>query len=312
MTASVPPRVAVLGEALLDLFPERAVIGGAPFNVARNLALLGADPLMVTRIGIDPPGDDIAADFARFGLDLRGLQRDDVLATGTVRVHMDGTRHRFEIVANTAWDALDPAASVDAVQAAAPAIVYFGTLAQRSDRSRTAIRAAIDATRAARFLDLNLRDGPDNRTLAEESLGIAERVKVNDDELDRLIDWFIAPGEAPMPWGAPGQRAAIDALAQRFDLQRLVITRGGDGWACLDRATSSRWLEGRAPAVEVRDTVGAGDAFASILLLGDLRGWSLDVTLPRAAAFASSVCGLQGAVDPAAGIYRAALAEWQA
>lgn len=312
--SSTPERIAVLGEALFDLFPGHDVIGGAPFNVARNLAALGAAPLMVTRIGSDRLGDAIAAEFARFGLEAFGLQRDPLLPTGTVRVHMEGTSHRFEIVEGSAWDALDTAAAVDAVRRAAPGVVYFGTLAQRSPRSRAAIRAAIDAAApATRFLDLNLRDGPDNRTLAAESLRIADRVKVNDDELAQLVDWFVAGGGgAPPPtWGEPKHRAAVDALAARFDVRRLVITRGGEGWACLDR-DGGDWLEGSAPAVEVVDTVGAGDAFASVLLLGDLHRWPLPTTLRRAAAFASSVCGIQGAVDTGAGIYRAAQDAWAA
>lgn len=302
-------RVAVLGEALIDRFPDRDVIGGAPFNVARNLALLGASPLMITRIGTDALGDTIAADFARYGMDARGLQRDARRATGTVTVHMQGAQHRFEIGADSAWDHLDLAAAVEAVRASAPALAYFGTLAQRGAVSRTAIRAALDASAALPFLDLNLRDGPDNRALAEESLARARLVKVNDDELEQLVAWFVAPGQPALGWDEPALRTAVEALVARFALQRLTITRGAHGWACFD-AAGAGWLEGRAPAVKVRDTVGAGDAFASVLVLGELHRWPLLTTLQRAGEYASAVCGIAGAVDPASGIYAAARAAW--
>ncbi len=311
MTPATP--VAVLGEALFDLFPGHDVIGGAPFNVARNLAALGAAPLMVTRIGADRLGDAITAEFARFGLSTAGLQRDARLPTGTVKVHMQGTSHRFEIVENTAWDAIETAAAVEAVRSAAAGTVYFGTLAQRSAGSRAAIRAAIAAAApATRFLDLNLRDGPDNRTLAAESLALADRVKVNDDELAQLIDWFV-PGAAGVPaaWGDPPHRAAVEALAQAFGIGRLVVTRGAAGWTCVE-ASAGGWLEGAAAPVAVVDTVGAGDAFASVLLLGELQQWPLVTALERAASFASSVCGVQGAVDPTGAIYRSAQAAWAA
>ena len=303
-------RVAVLGEALIDRFPDRDVIGGAPFNVARNLALLGASPLMITRIGTDALGDTIAADFARYGMDTRGLQRDARRATGAVTVHMQGTQHRFEIGADSAWDHLDLAAAVDAVRASAPAVTYFGTLAQRGAVSRGAIRAALDASDALPFLDLNLREGPDNRVLAEESLARAQLVKVNDDELEQLIAWFVAPGQTAPRWGEPALRAAVEALVVRFALQRLTITRGASGWACFD-AAGAGWLEGRAPTVEVLDTVGAGDAFASVLVLGELRRWPLLTTLQRAGEYASAVCGIAGAVDPDSGIYAAARSAWR-
>ena len=301
--------VVVLGEALIDRFPGRDVIGGAPFNVARNLALLGAAPLMITRIGSDALGDTVAADFARFGMSTRGLQRDPAHATGTVAVHMQGTQHTFEIGADSAWDHLDADEAVAVVRGGAPALGYFGTLAQRGPVSRAAIHAALDASNALPFLDLNLRDGPDNRALAESSLARAEFVKVNDDELEQLIDWFGAPREAAVIWGDAAHRTATASLLARFGLRRLTITRGAAGWACLDAA--GEWLEGRAPAVTVRDTVGAGDAFASVLLLGELRGWPLRTALERAAAHASAVCGIDGAVDPASGIYAAAQAAWE-
>ncbi|MEP7101302.1 MAG: PfkB family carbohydrate kinase [Burkholderiales bacterium] len=301
--------VAVLGEALIDRFPDADVIGGAPFNVARNLALLGAAPVMITRIGADTLGDTIVADFARFGMDQRGLQRDPARATGTVTVHMSGTQHRFEIGADSAWDHLDAAEAMRVLRDSAPLVTYFGTLAQRGAVSRAAIHAALSASNAQPFLDLNLRDGPDNRGLAEDSLTRAKLVKVNDDELDQLIAWFVHPGQAAMPSGEPAQRAAVEALLTRFELQRLTVTRGGEGWACLD--ANAGWLEGRAPAVEVRDTVGAGDAFASVLLLGELRGWPLRTTLQRAGEYASAVCGIAGAVDPQSGIYPAARAAWR-
>ena len=302
-------RVAVLGEALIDRFPNADVIGGAPFNVARNLALLGAAPLMITRIGRDALGATIVADFQRFGMDPRGLQHDAARATGTVTVHMQGKSHRFEIGADSAWDHLDAAAAVQAIAASAPAVVYFGTLAQRSEVSRRAIHAALGASNALPFLDLNLRDGPDNRALAEDSLQRAAMVKVNDEELDQLIAWFAPPATPARRWGEAGQRTAVEALVARFELQRLTITRGAAGWACFD-ARGAGWLEGTAPTVTVRDTVGAGDAFASVLLLGELRGWPLRLTLQRAGEFASAVCGIAGAVDPASPIYAAASAAW--
>lgn len=305
-TASTP--IALLGEALLDVFPDREVIGGAPFNVARNLAALGAAPTMITRVGTDSRGEAIATEFGRFGLDARGLQRDPTRPTGTVTVHMSGTQHRFEIPPDQAWDHIDPLEAVQRVAALRPGIVYFGTLAQRSPRSREALRDALTATEAVRFLDLNLRDGPDNRSLAEASLALAHQVKVNDDELVQLLRWFGAAGTADAAWGSAAWHAAVAALMAHFELRRLVVTRGPLGWTCVD--TRAGVLAGASPRVEVRDTVGAGDAFSSVLLLGAASGWPLFTTLDRAAAFAAEVCTLQGAVQADHPMYRRSREAW--
>ena len=200
MAEHTPP-IVLFGEALIDRFPDGDVIGGAPFNVARNLSLLGGTPILITRIGADAWGAAIAADFERFGMDTRGLQHDPVHPTGTVAVHMQGTSHRFEIGLDVAWDHLDRETAVRVVRESAPALCYFGTLAQRAPTSRAAMREALSASGASAFLDLNLRDGPDNRALAETSLHVAASVKVNDDELAQLLAWF-GPAAAPsLSWG---------------------------------------------------------------------------------------------------------------
>lgn len=306
-SAALPP-IGLLGEALIDVFPDREVIGGAPFNVARNLAALGAAPRMVTRVGRDRRGDAIATEFERFGLDAGGLQRDPLHATGTVTVHMSGTHHRFEIHDDQAWDHLDARQAAQCLAEVRPAIVYFGTLAQRSPISRTAIREALAATDAVRFLDLNLRDGPDNRALAEASLTLADLVKVNDEELVQLLQWFGAPGAHAAAWDGAAWHVATGALMARFNVRRLVITRGAQGWTCLDAAAGA--LTGASPPVVVRDTVGAGDAFASVLLLGEASGWPLAVTLERAAGFAAQVCTLQGAAQAGDPLYARSRASW--
>ena len=81
-----------------------------------------------------------------------------------------------------------------------------------------------------------------------------------------------------------------------FDVLRLFVTRGKAGYVAYERGLGVTH-EGKAHAVAVQDTVGAGDAFSSVLLLGALRAWPLEVTLQRATDFASAVCTLVGAVS---------------
>lgn len=296
----MPARIAVIGEALVDVFPDREVLGGAPFNVARNLAALGAAPLLATRIGSDLHGVQLLAECARWGLDLQAVQHDNGRATGTVQVRLqaDGDHH-FEIGSDAAWDHLDGAALLQALQGDAPTWVYSGTLALRHPVSRAAILGAVDRCierGASCFVDLNLRGTNDDRLLAEAALERADVVKVNAEELEQLLAWF-----AELP----------EQLVQRFGIARLVVTRGARGWACFDAALGD-WLEGPAVPASVIDTVGAGDAFSAVLLLGQARGWPLQTMLERANTFAARVCGLRGAVDASSPIYAAARSNWAA
>lgn len=58
------------------------------------------------------------------------------------------------------------------------------------------------------------------------------------------------------------------------------------------------------------DTVGAGDAFSSVSILGLLRGWGMRKTLQHALAFAAHLCEVRGAVLPDQSIYMQCLSEW--
>jgi fructokinase len=303
-------RCALLGEALVDLLPQGMVIGGAPFNVARNLAGLGEPPVMITRLGRDELGAGIIKEFERFAMPTWGVQDDDTLPTGTVRVVMERGTHRFEIGAHQAWDAIDAVAARAAVAKADCSLVYFGSLAQREAISRDAIRTSLATTGALRFLDLNLRDGPDNETLTRESIALAHVLKLNEDELARTLGWLVDADAGRAPWGSDAHRTAMAALCRRFTLKRVIVTRGEQGYAAFD-SQGQCIAAGPAPRVAVIDTVGAGDAFTAVCMIGLVHDWPTATTLERASEFAASVCTLAGAVSPDLDFYASWRARWQ-
>lgn len=314
--AAVPVTV-VFGEALVDDFANGQVVGGAPFNVARHLAAFMAPQLMITRVGSDHNGDTIRAEFERFAMSQAGLQVDPIEETGRVLVERTPKGHRFVIVPNQAYDyigredALAALATIATLAAAAPGQLYFGTLAQRAERSRGTLNALLSATSATRFLDLNLRDGQvDERTIAD-SLHAADIAKLNEDELQSLFQtWFqLGPNDAPM--GPDETRSACRALLQMFGLQALLVTLGHRGSVYFGAdGTTIDTRDTPAPPFVI-DTVGAGDAFSAIFLLGRARGWPLEETLARANEFAGAICAIPGAVPRDMGFYDKWMARWR-
>lgn len=302
MNASPAPGLAlVLGEALVDRFPDGAqTAGGAPFNVACWLALLQVPVRLVSRLGAD---DDAAATVRqaarRAGLDLADVQVDPLLPTGVVDVTLGSEGPSYRIRQPAAWDRLDRAQTLASVTEARPAVVVFGTLARRDPVSAAALDAALDAaagTGALRLADLNLRSTPDDRAereRAEAALAHADWAKVNDVELQTLLSWFGPSRTAPAPRNLPD---GTQALMSRFGLRRLVVTCGADGWFTLDETGA---VDARGPAVavpEVVDTVGAGDAFLATVAAGLCRRWPLADTLRRAAQVAALACSHRGAL----------------
>lgn len=301
----------VFGEALVDDFSTEQVVGGAPFNVARHLAAFMAPQLMITRVGKDRNGENIAAEFERFAMAQAGLQVDAIEETGRVIVERGTTGHRFVIVPNQAYDyiareeALAAAATVDA------GAFYFGTLAQRGERSRGTLKALLSNTGGIRFLDVNMRDGQvDERTISD-ALHAADIAKVNEDELQALFGWYFQLGPNDPPLAADETRSACAALLQMFGLQALIVTLGNRGSVYFGAGGVTIDTRDTPSPPFVIDTVGAGDAFSAIFLLGRARGWPLELTLARANEFAGAICAIPGAVPRDLGFYDQWMTRWR-
>lgn len=287
----------IFGEVLFDCFPDGAsVLGGAPFNVAWHLQAFGLSPLMISSIGDDALGAGVRDAMRNWRMDTRGLQTDHAHPTGSVTVDFVGDEPRYTILDQRAYDHIDPA-SLPPVEAAQ--LLYHGTLALRNARSREALeylRGRLDTTI---LLDVNLRDPWWSRAEVLALADAADWVKLNVDELELL-------GEA----GAADVPARARHFLQKHDLAGLVVTLGAKGAVAFTAAGETAEVEPVA-VQEIVDTVGAGDAFTSVLILGLVRGWPLAATLNRAQEFASRVVVQRGATidDPAA--YRDLMTNWR-
>jgi fructokinase len=295
--------IALFGEILVDVFPDRTVLGGAPFNVARHLRAFGLHPVLITRTGHDALREGLLAAMTRFGMDTQGVQCDPAHPTGQVVVHMEAKGHRFEILPEQAYDFIHAGVTRMIALAVQPELVYFGTLAQRHPVSRRALSTLLRSSAAKRLLDLNLREPWYDTQTITRSLGNADVVKLNDSELDTLTGLLRLPGTSP--------QAQAAALIRQFSLERIVVTCGPAGAWQLDSEGTEAHLNNPTAAPTMVDTVGAGDAFASVFMLGSISRWPVDITLSRAHAFAAALCGIRGAIPPNDEFYAPFLKAWK-
>lgn len=278
-----------IGEILWDVFPSGRRLGGAPANFVYQVREVGGDgiqPLMVSCVGADEPGREILSRWEKLSLSEEFIEVDAHHPTGIVTVAV-GPQGKpvYDIARNAAWDFLPESPQLRELAATADA-VCFGTLAQRTPKSRKSIQNFLRQveTGALRILDINLREPFFSKSVVEESLSLANVLKMNAEELRILAVFYSLSG---------GEQAVIAALMRRFALQLVALTKEDKGSELFSANQHS--VHGGYP-VTVVDTVGAGDAFTAALAVGMLNRFALEKMNDCANRVASYVCTQPGAM----------------
>ncbi len=295
--------VVLFGEVLADVFPDRTVLGGAPFNVARHLKAFGQNPVLISRLGNDALREEVLKVMSQNRMETLGIQCNQTYPTGQVKVHIENGSHRFEILSEQAYDFIHPAVVRMTTLTANPVLVYFGTLAQRHTVSERALKSMLRSTDAAKFLDINLRTPWYDEKTILQSLQYANIVKLNNDELEILADMFELP--------ASNAQNQVMELMSRFDLDQVMVTCGEAGAWHINKNGKKIEVNINNPLSKLVDTVGAGDGFAAVCMLGSLRHWPIAKTLDRANTFAAAICEIRGAVPERADFYKPFTQEWE-
>lgn len=326
--------VAGLGESLFDLFPDGARLGGAPLNMAVHcrqlLSGLGAEQLpvkMISRIGQDPLGEQIVRALDEYGVDTSLIQRDPQLESGTVEVTLAQGQPSYRISQPAAWDAIEWTPQL-AAEAGRCVAVCFGTLAQRDQRSATAMARFLRAApESIRLLDINRRPPFDRPEVLLESLRLCNQLKCNHQELVWLADLlgikrarsesgsvcaadFSSTSWDETSWATADWSELAERVRVETGCQRLLLTRGSQG--CLLLTEQGRF-EAEVPRLDVAadaDAVGAGDATAATLLVTQLLGWPAAATVRAANLVGAFVASRPGATPTLPVALIAQLRQW--
>jgi len=236
-------------------------------------------------VGDDELGREILARLDGLGVNRRLVAVDADHPTGTVSVELDEHgKPDFTIHTGVAWDFIPDVPGLEELAARTDA-VCFGSLAQRSEVSQATIRRFLEAAGngCLRVFDINLRQHYFDAEIIAASLGHADVLKLNDDELPVVADLLSLPAdEGPF----------LDAVLRQYDLTLVALTKGANGSVLRSRDGTSAVPGTR---VNVADTVGAGDSFTGAVVMGLLAGWELDAIHRRANDVAAYVCTQSGA-----------------
>jgi len=253
----------VVGESLVDVVERpdgtrNEHAGGSPMNVAVGLGRAGLDVTLATALGDDAYGELIRWHLSESRVTVQAAKAGRT-SSALARLDDHGSAtYTFDV----AWDP-------GRIEAATPIAVHTGSIAAVLGPGAAEVEELLGRLRPTSIvtLDPNVRPSmtPDRdavRTSIERLAALADVVKASDEDL---------------AWLYPDD--TLDVAAERWlaaGASVVVVTRGRDG--SLAWARSGRVETHPPPTVDVVDTVGAGDAYMSGLIVALHREGMLDVT----------------------------------
>lgn len=242
----------MVGESLIDLIrrpgePERARVGGSPLNVAVGLSRLDVPSALWTRFGSDEHGALIADHLATNEVVVvPGSVTSTPTSTAAAHIQEDGSaRYEFDL----AWE-LEPVPGLE------PVLVHTGSIAAVLEPGAGVVRDLVSQLRgrATVSYDPNVRP---------QLIGEREAAAARIESFVALTDVVKASVE-DLEWLYPEQDVRDVALRWlRLGPAVVVVTQGEVGAFAVTTSVASSVP---ARAVEVVDTIGAGDSFMAGLL----------------------------------------------
>ncbi|MDB5190524.1 MAG: hypothetical protein JWQ96_87 [Segetibacter sp.] len=275
-------QIVCFGETLFDIIGEKQLPGGAPMNVAYHLKRLGLNPAIISKVGTDELGRSLLSILKSYQVSTDFIQVDSSNATGKVFAELqDNHEVVYDIVKPVAWDFIDWKDALAALVSEARFFV-FGSLAARSEQSKKTLFKLLNAAKT-KVLDINLRPPHYNKPFVEELLATADILKLNLAELELMSSWFRFSGD---------ESYMLESLQDKFDLETIIVTKGGDGAAIL---TGNTICHHKGFTVKVADTVGSGDAFLAGYLSKHSQNSPADEALEFACATGALIASYNGA-----------------
>lgn len=264
------PKALCIGELLIDFVSTTPDVtlaeapgfvkapGGAPANVAVGLAKLGIDTGFIGKVGADPFGDFLIETLQQNSVDTTYLIAGEASRTtlAFVATRSDGMKDITFYRHPGADIQLSPDEVAETYIQSAE-IFHYGSVSLSHSPSREATLKAIQCAKSAGAFvsyDPNVRlmlwdNANDAKDWIWEVMPYADVVKISEEE------WEFVTGDAALE---PGIERILG-----LDVALLVVTLGERG-CYYTNGTAAGYVDGYA--VDVVDTLGAGDAFVAAML----------------------------------------------
>jgi fructokinase len=282
-------KAVCFGEVLIDIFPDKERIGGAPLNVSCRLGSLGIQTQLISRVGDDEKGKLVVSFLEDQKIECTNIVKDFKYPTGVVNVRLSKNGSAtYDIAYPAAWDKIQVTReNRQAVEAAD--LFIFGSLVCRDEVSRNSLFKLLPKAKY-KVLDFNLRPPHYTREVLSDLLNKVDFIKFNDDELFEIAETLGSPYHS--------LEQNLWFIAERSTAETICVTKGRHGAVLLK---DGKLYYNSGFKIKVEDTVGAGDSFLASLLARLFEGGSVQVALDYACAVGALVAGEKGAnpiLDP--------------
>ena len=288
------PRIGVVGSSNVDLvtYVERMPVwgetiaaprfemshGGKGANQAVAAAKLGADVVMVSKVGDDMLGEGVLRNFEAIGVGAKHVGRVMGQSTGTATILVNASGDNFILIVEGANGDLTPAD----VEAASGDLEACDLILLQLEVPLETVYAALAFGRR-RGVKTALNPAPAVRNLDMEYVRLATFLTPNETELAILTG---------MPVESEEDIAAAAKSLITQGVETVIVTLGARG-SLLATAQGFRRI---APAkVQAVDSTGAGDAFIGSFARYHAAGLSIEAALEKATLYAADSVTKRGA-----------------
>ena len=275
--------IICFGEVLWDVLPAGRKLGGAPLNVALRAQSYGNKAAMISSIGKDRNGEELAEKIKSHGGSLEHIQVNEAYATSEVLVELDEKGSAsYEIKMPCAWDHIS-LLERDITDVSASDAFIYGSLVARSNTSRETLFTLLDHA-GYKVFDVNLRSPHYTPERIISLMKPADFVKFNDEELYEICSY--------LEFNDQSLEACIRFMSEQTGTVQICVTLGKDGAVLFYEDT---FYYNQGYQVKVADTVGAGDSFLASIISQLLNGRPPQEAIDFACAVGSIVASKNGA-----------------
>lgn len=250
------------GEILFDVVGDIKKEGGAPFNVAYHLQQLGLNTAMITRVGNDTDGKALEDFMTAKGVTTAFLQKDEEHITGLAVATKNSVGDmKYDIVQPAAWDFIQHTIQQQEIIKQADYFV-FGSLSSRNEETKKTLLHLVQNAQQCVF-DINMRPPFIDKTTIEVLLNYTHILKMNEEEYHTVCNWNEIDTN--------NTSDALQNICDTYKLSTLIVTRGSNGALLYHE---NKLYEHAGFKVEVKDTIGSGDAFIAGFLYAQHKKYS--------------------------------------